>query len=323
MTEPRSHDDVELSVVMPCLDEAETVGACIAKATAWASANGVMAEIVIADNGSTDGSQRIAADLGARVVSVTDQGYGSALMGGITAARGRFVIMGDADGTYDFNHLSGFLERLREGYDLVMGDRFAGGVEPGAMPQLNRLEGNPALTGIGRLFFRSPVRDFPCGLRGFSREAILGLDLRTTGMEFASEMVVKATLNGLQIAEVPTTLARPDATRASHLRPWRDGWRHLRFLLLYSPRWLFLYPGMALMLVGLIAGAWLIPGPRTVGNVTFDVQTLLFASLAVVIGFQSVQFALFSKVFAISEGLLPPDPRLARWFGYVRLETGL
>jgi glycosyltransferase involved in cell wall biosynthesis len=317
-----SHDP-ELSIVMPCLNEAATVGACIDKALAWARSTGVSVEIVVADNGSADGSQRIAIERGARVVQVQERGYGGALMGGIASARGRFVIMGDADDTYDFGDLSPFLERLRAGDDLVMGNRFSGGVERGAMPPLNRYVGNPALTGVGRLLFRSPVGDFHCGLRGFAREAILGLDLRTTGMEFASEMVVKATLRGLRISEVPTTLSRSATERRPHLRPWRDGWRHLRFLFLYSPRWLFLYPGLFLMIAGLLVGGWLIPGPRTIGDVTFDVQTLLFAALAVVVGFQSVQFALFGKVFAISEGLLPEDPRLTAMFRYVTLETGL
>ena len=308
---------------MPCLDEAATVGLCIDKALDWARSEGVSIEIVVADNGSTDGSQRIAAERGARVEHVADRGYGSALMGGIAAARGRFVIMGDADGTYDFGDLSPFLERLRAGDELVMGNRFSGRVERGAMPPLNRYVGNPALTGVGRLLFRSPVGDFHCGLRGFARDAVMSLGLRTTGMEFASEMVVKATLQGLRISEVPTTLSRSPGQREPHLRPWRDGWRHLRFLFLYSPRWLFLYPGLFLMFAGLLVGLWLIPGPRTIGDVTLDVQTLLFAALAVVVGFQSVQFALFSKVFAISEGLLPEDPRLSRLFRYITLETGL
>jgi len=308
---------------MPCLDESETLGICIDKAHGWARSAGVSVEIVVADNGSSDGSQRIAAEHGARVVEVSDRGYGSALSGGIAAAHGRFVIMGDADDTYDFGNLSPFIERLRDGYQLVMGNRFAGGLEPGAMPALNRLVGNPILTRVGRLFFQSPVGDFHCGLRGFSREAIVGLDLRTTGMEFASEMVVKATLKGLRIIEVPTILSRSGRTREPHLRRWRDGWRHLRFLFLYSPRWLFLYPGLFLMVLGFLLGLWLIPGPRTIGDVTFDVQTLLFAGLAFVVGFQSVEFALFSKVFAISEGLLPEDQRLTRLFHYVKLETGL
>jgi Glycosyl transferase family 2 len=325
MSSSRQGEEVppELTIVMPCLDEAETVGVCIDKADRWAASAGVAIEIIIADNGSSDGSRRIATEHGARVVDVPEKGYGSALMGGIAAARGRFVIMGDADDTYDFSNLSPFLDRLREGVELVVGNRFAGGLAPGAMPALNRYVGNPALTGVGRRLFRSPVHDFHCGLRGFARETILGLDLRTTGMEFASEMIVKGTLNGVRIAEVPTTLSPSARTHPPHLRPWRDGWRHLRFLLLYSPRWLFLYPGLLLMLAGVVVGAWLVPAPRTIGGVTFDVQTLLFAALAIVVGFQSVQFALLSKVFAISEGLIPEDPRLASMFRVITLETGL
>jgi glycosyltransferase involved in cell wall biosynthesis len=325
MSAGRRGEDVppELSVVMPCLDESETVGVCIDKAVRWAASAGVVAEIVVADNGSSDGSRQVAAEHGARVVDVPDKGYGSALMGAITAARGRFVIMGDADDTYDFSDLSPFLDKLREGVELVMGNRFEGGLAPGAMPALNRYVGNPVLTGVGRRFFRSPVNDFHCGLRGFSRETILQLDLRTTGMEFASEMIVKATLRGIRIAEVPTTLSPSGRSHPPHLRPWRDGWRHLRFLLLYSPRWLFLYPGLLLMLAGLVVGIWLMPDPRTIGGVTFDVQTLLFAALVFIVGFQAVQFWLFSKVFAISEGLLPDDPRLARVFRVITLETGM
>lgn len=325
MSSSRQGEDLppELTIVMPCLDESETVGVCIDKAKRWAASAGVAIEIVIADNGSSDGSRRIATEHGARVVDVPEKGYGSALMGGIAAARGRFVIMGDADDTYDFSNLSPFLDRLREGVELVVGNRFAGGLAPGAMPALNRYVGNPALTGVGRRLFRSPVHDFHCGLRGFARETIVGLDLRTTGMEFASEMIVKATLHGVRIAEVPTTLSPSARAHPPHLRPWRDGWRHLRFLFLYSPRWLFLYPGLILMFAGVVVGAWLVPAPRTVAGVTFDVQTLLFAALAIVVGFQSVQFALLSKVFAISEGLLPEDPRLARMFRAITLETGL
>jgi hypothetical protein len=244
-------------------------------------------------------------------------------MGGIAAARGKYVIMGDSDDSYDFLNLMPFLAKLREGYELVMGNRFQGGIKPGAMPPLHRYLGNPVLTGVGRLLFRSPCGDFHCGLRGFNRESIQRLDLRTTGMEFASEMVVKATLNKLRLTEVPTTLSPDGRSRPPHLRSWRDGWRHLRFLLMYSPRWLFLYPGLLLMLAGLIAALWLMPGPRVVGTVTFDVQTLLFAAMAMVVGYQAVIFAIFTKVFAISEGLLPEDPRLNRMFQYVTLETGL
>ncbi|HEY0006816.1 MAG TPA: glycosyltransferase family 2 protein [Pyrinomonadaceae bacterium] len=318
--EPRG---LELSIVMPCLNEAETLASCIEKARSSLVEQNVAGEIIIADNGSTDGSQAIAERLGARVIEVSAKGYGSALMGGINAARGRFVIMGDADDSYDFARLWPFIEKLREGYDLVMGNRFKGGIQKGAMRPLHKYLGNPVLTGIGRLFFRSPVGDFHCGLRGFSKAAFERLDLHTTGMEFASEMVVKATLHGMRIAEVPTTLSPDGRSRPPHLRSWRDGWRHLRFLLLYSPRWLFLYPGGLLMLMGLLAGLWLLPGPKTVGGVTFDVHTLFFAAASIVIGFQAIVFAIFTKVFAISEGLLPADARLDKLFCVVTLETGL
>ena len=314
---------MELSIVMPCLNEAETLATCIDKARGFLDRHGIAGEIVIADNGSTDGSQEIAVSRGARVVNVPSKGYGSALMGGIAAARGRYVIMGDADDSYDFTDLMPFVERLRAGDELVMGNRFLGGIEPGAMPPLHKYLGNPVLTWIGRLFFGSPSGDFHCGLRGFDRQAILSLDLQTTGMEFASEMVVRATLQGLRIGEVPTTLSKDGRSRPPHLRSWRDGWRHLRFLLMYSPRWLFLYPGLFLMIVGLLAGAWLLPGPRRIGGVELDIQTLLYAAMAVVIGFQAVIFAVFTKVFVISEGLMPEDPRLNRMFDYITLETGL
>jgi len=231
--------------------------------------------------------------------------------------------MGDADDSYDFTNLMPFLVRLREGFELVMGNRFQGGIKPGAMPSLHRYLGNPVLTGIGRLFFGCPVGDFHCGLRGFSKAAINRLDLKTTGMEFASEMVVKATLHGLRITEVPTTLSPDGRSRPPHLRSWRDGWRHLRFMLVYSPRWLFLYPGLLLMLAGLGAGLWLLPGPQRVGTVTFDVHTLLYSMLAVLIGFQAVLFSVFTKIFAISEGLMPEDQRLNRLFKVVTLEVGL
>ncbi|HVF50336.1 MAG TPA: glycosyltransferase family 2 protein [Pyrinomonadaceae bacterium] len=325
---PDTRDDaeassLELSVVMPCLNEAETLGVCIEKARAALDAHGIAGEILVADNGSTDGSQEIAARMGARVVAVATKGYGAALLGGINAARGRFIIMGDADDSYDFTNLLPFVERLRDGYELVMDNRFQGGIAEGAMPPLHRYLGNPVLTGIGRLFFRSPCSDFHCGLRGFSKEAVLRLDLHTTGMEFASEMVVKATLHKLRMTEVPTTLSPDGRSRAPHLRSWRDGWRHLRFLLLYSPRWLFLYPGALLMLAGLAVMLWLVPAPRRVGNVTLDIHTMLYAALAMVIGFQAVTFAVFTKVFAISEGLLPEDARLQKLFRVVTLETGL
>ncbi len=323
MTPTVPSEQTELSLVMPCLNEAETLAICIGKAQKALREMAVNGEIVVADNGSVDGSPEIAATLGARVVLVPVKGYGSALMGGIAAAQGRFVIIGDADDSYDWGSLTPFLENLRAGCDLVMGNRFAGGIRPGAMPPLHRYLGNPMLTGLGRLFFRSPVRDFHCGMRGFRRDAVLSLDLRTTGMEFASEMVVKATLCQLKIAEIPITLSPDGRSHPPHLRSWRDGWRHLRFLLLYSPRWLFLYPGALLMLLGLSAGLWLVSGPRVVGSVTLDVHTLLYAAMSVVIGFQSIVFAVFTKIFAVSQGLLPDDPRLNRLFTYVTLETGL
>ena len=314
---------VEFSIVMPCLNEAETLATCIQKAKRSLEENNVEGEIIIADNGSTDGSQEIADRLGARVIDIQARGYGNALMGGIAAARGRYIIMGDADDSYDFGSLGPFIAKLREGYDLVMGNRFLGGIKPGAMPPLHRYLGNPVLTTIGRLFFRSPCGDFHCGLRGFSKAAVMNLDLHTTGMEFASEMVVKATLQRIRIAEVPTVLSPDGRSRAPHLRSWRDGWRHLRFLLLYSPRWLFLYPGGLLMLLGLVTMLWLVPGPGVIGGVTFDVHTLLYAAVAIVIGFQSILFAVFTKVFAISAGLLPKDERLDRAFRYLTLEGGL
>jgi glycosyltransferase involved in cell wall biosynthesis len=316
-------DAIEVSVVMPCLNDAESLGICIQQARDALQALRINGEVIVADNGSSDGSQAIARGLGARVIDVPAKGYGSALLGGITAACGRFVIMGDADDSYDFSAIGPFVEKLREGNDLVMGNRFAGGIRPGAMPALHRYLGNPVLSRIGRVFFKSPVGDFHCGLRGIRKAAIERLDLRTTGMEFASEMIVKATLMDLRITEVPTTLSPARRTRQPHLRTWRDGWRHLRFLLVYSPRWLFLYPGAFLMLAGLLVGGWLIPGPRRIGTVGFDVHTLLYAAGAIIIGFQSVVFAFFTKIFAISEGLLPEDPRLTKAFKYITLETGL
>jgi hypothetical protein len=319
----RADGGIEVSVVMPCLDEAETLETCIRKAQGALREHGVAGEIVVADNGSTDGSREIAARAGARVVPVETRGYGAALMGGIQAARGRFVIMADADDSYDFTQLMPFVAQLREGFDLVMGNRFRGGIRPGAMPPLHRYLGNPVLTGIGRLFFNSPCGDFHCGMRGFRRDAVLALDLQTTGMEFASEMVVKATLLGMRVTEVPTTLSPDGRSRPPHLRSWRDGWRHLRFLMLFSPRWLFLYPGALLMLFGVALGAWILPGQRRIGGVAFDVHTLLYAAAAVLIGFQSIAFAVFAKAFAINEGLLPEDPRFTRLATTITLEWGL
>jgi glycosyltransferase involved in cell wall biosynthesis len=296
---------LELTILMPCLNEAETLAVCIEKAQSFLERTGISGEVLISDNGSTDGSQEIARAHGARVVDAPQRGYGAALSAGIASARGRFVIMGDADDSYDFANLDAFVAALRDGAELVMGNRFAGGIAPGAMPWHHRYIGNPVLSFVGRLFFAAPIRDFHCGLRGFSKAAIEGLNLRTTGMEFASEMVVKARLNGLDLREVPTTL-RPDGrSRPPHLRSFRDGWRHLRFLLLFSPRWLFLYPGLALLLVGVIGGALLLRGPLQIGSITFDVHTLIVASLCVIMGVQSVAFAIMSRRFASRYGFIP------------------
>jgi glycosyltransferase involved in cell wall biosynthesis len=314
---------VEVSIIMPCLNEASTLSVCIEKAHAFLKSYDIYGEIIVADNGSTDGSQAIAVEHGAHVVNVPDRGYGAALAGGINAARGKYLIMGDADDSYDFTTLSPFIEKLRDGYDLVMGNRFKGGIKPGAMPKLNRYLGNPVLTGLGRLFFRSPAGDFHCGLRGFSKEAIQRLDLQTTGMEFASEMVVKATLYGLRITEVPTTLSPDGRDRPPHLRRWRDGWRHLRFLLLYSPRWLFLYPGLLFIALGLMGMGILLAGPVTIGATTFDIHTMLYASTSIILGLQAVAFALFSMVFAVNARLLPEDDRIRRVLKVLTLERGL
>ncbi len=314
---------LELTILMPCLNEAETLAACIDKAMGYLARSGVRGEVLIADNGSTDGSQDIARSLGARVVPVSRRGYGAALIAGIEAARGRFVIMGDSDDSYDFTSLDPFVEKLREGHQLVMGNRFLGGIAPGAMPPLHRYLGNPVLTAIGRIFFGSPVRDFHCGLRGFDRESILALGLRSTGMEFASEMVVKATVQKLRLIEVPTTLSPDGRSRPPHLRSWRDGWRHLRFLLAFCPRWLFLLPGIALFALGAAAMALLLPGAASVGGITFDVHTLLYAAGAMVLGFQAMQFWAFTRIYGALDGVVPPDPWLARMTAKGVLEPAL
>lgn len=314
---------LELTILMPCLNEAETIGTCVAKAMGYLARSGVAGEVLIADNGSTDGSQAIAQGLGARVVAVPMRGYGAALITGIEAARGRFVIMGDSDDSYDFTALDPFVAKLREGYALVMGNRFLGGIKPGAMPPLHRYLGNPVLSTIGRVFFGGPVRDFHCGLRGFERDAIRALDLRAPGMEFASEMVVKATVQGLRVTEVPTTLSPDGRSRPPHLRSWRDGWRHLRFLLVFCPRWLFLYPGAGLFLTGLLAMALLLPGPLHLGGVTVDVHSLLYASGAVIMGFQAVQFWVFARIYGAQQGMVPEEKRLTALLERFGLEPAL
>jgi glycosyltransferase involved in cell wall biosynthesis len=313
----------ELTIVMPCLNEAETLGRCITKARQFLREHGIDGEVLIADNGSTDDSQAIATACGARLINVLARGYGSALLSGIRAAHGKYVIMGDSDDSYDFSDLMPFVKSLRQGNQLVMGNRFRGRILPGAMPPLHRYLGNPVLTAVGRLFFRSRCGDFHCGLRGFDRAAILGLDLQAPGMEFASEMIVKATVAKLRVAEVPITLSPDGRSRPPHLRSWRDGWRHLRFLLLFSPRWLFLYPGFAMFVAGLAAMAWLLPSARRLGPITFDIHTLLYASLAIVIGYQSMLFWIFAKIYGMREGVVPQDPWFQTVLKTVTLEIAL
>jgi len=313
----------ELTIVMPCLNEAETLAICIQDALRTLRENGIDGEVIVADNGSIDGSQQISQENGARVVHVPVRGYGAALLAGIKAARTPFILMLDADDSYDVTHAPRFLTELRNGAGLVMGNRFRGGIQPGAMPWLHKYLGNPVLSRIGRVLFSSPTGDFHCGMRAFRKEAFEQMDLRTTGMEFASEMVVKASLLGIPIKEVPTTLKPDGRSRPPHLRTWHDGWRHLRFLMLYSPRWLFLYPGLALMLFGLIVSLWLLPHQRTIGRVQFDADTLIFAMASLLLGFNTVCFAVCAKVFAVTTGLLPETPSFMRWFRYIKLETGL
>jgi glycosyltransferase involved in cell wall biosynthesis len=319
--------DVELTILMPCLNEAETLAVCIRKAQGFLERTGIRGEVLISDNGSTDGSQEIARSLGARVVAAPRRGYGAALITGIESARGRFVIMGDADDSYDFENLEPFVERLRGGADLVMGNRFQGGVAPGAMPPLHRYLGNPVLSFIGQLFFRPNIGDFHCGLRGFNRARILDLGLQTTGMEFASEMVVKSSLARYRIDEVPTTLKKDGRSRPPHLRSWHDGWRHLRFLLLFAPRWLFIYPGLVAFGIGGLAVIVLAFGSIRVGNVGFDVTTMVYATALCIIGYQSLMFAWLTKLYATQEAFLPASPRyraiVARWTAERGLLVGL
>jgi glycosyltransferase involved in cell wall biosynthesis len=314
---------VELTILMPCLNEANTVAACIRAAKQYLASANMDGEVVVADNGSTDGSVEIARAAGARVIEVAQRGYGAALIAGIDSAQGNYVIMGDADCSYDFSRLDGYVARLRSGADLVMGNRFKGGIQPGAMPSLHRYLGNPVLSFVGRLFFRIAIGDFHCGLRGFSRRAIQRLGLVTSGMEFASEMVAKAALANLRVEEVPTTL-RPDGRdRAPHLRTWRDGWRHLRFLLLFCPRWLFLYPGLALLALGLAGFVMLLHGPLTFLSVGLGIHSLLYMAAATILGAQMVQLAVLTKWMGILSGVVPSQPWLRRWAPYLKLENGL
>ncbi|MCK5438836.1 MAG: glycosyltransferase family 2 protein [Gemmatimonadetes bacterium] len=313
----------ELTILMPCLNEAETLGICIQKASDYLTSRRIEAEVLIADNGSTDGSRDIARDLGARVIPVEERGYGNALIAGIGEAQGRYVIMGDADDSYDFTNLDPFIDRLRCGFHLVMGNRFKGGIEKGAMPFLNRYLGNPTLSFVGRLFFGSNTGDFHCGLRGFDKQAIQRLGLKSGGMEFASEMVGKATLKNLRSSEVPTTLSPDGRSRRPHLRRWRDGWRHLRFLLLFSPEWLFLYPGLFFMGLGLVSMIRILMRPVVIGSLSFDVNTLVYCAAAIVGGFQLVVFSIFAKILAMNFDLLPEDHGMRRFQNVLRLEVGV
>jgi glycosyltransferase involved in cell wall biosynthesis len=317
---------LEVSVVMPCLDEADTLQACIEKAQCALFEHNIRGEVIVADNGSTDGSQGIAARLGARVVAVSARGYGNALMGGIAAARGKFIIMGDADDSYDFRDIPRFVDKLRAGYDLVQGCRLPSGggrVLPGAMPFSHRWIGNPLFSWLTRRMFDASIHDVYCGMRGFTKDLFARLNQRCTGMEFATEMIIKASLYGEKIGEVAITL-HPDGRRshAPHLRTIRDGWRTLRFFFMYSPRWLFLMPGSLLIILGLIGYGLAMPG-LTLWGMTLDAHTLLFASLSILCGYQSILFAIFTKAFAIGEGLMPEDKRFTRFFGIINLERGL
>ncbi len=319
-----SEAGLELSVVIPCLNEARTIGACVDQARAMLHSAGLSGEVVVGDNGSTDGSQEIARGKGARVVDVELRGYGAAILGGIAAAQGRYVICGDADMSYDFGHAPRYVEELRKGHDLVMGNRFKGGIARGAMPALHRYLGNPVLTKIGQVFFDAwEIGDFHCGLRAFDKASIEGLSLSCTGMEFASEMVVKAKLHGLKVTEVPTTLAPDGRDRPPHLRTWRDGWRHLRFLLCYSPRWAFLIPGFVCGLIGLVLMLLVLPGPLHVGDVVFDIHTLVYGGGLILVGAQGVFFAVLSKIYTLTQGLTPTTPTATRLFQRITLEHGV
>jgi hypothetical protein len=306
--------DMELTILMPCLNEAETIETCVRKARDYLARSGIVGEVLIADNGSTDGSQRLATALGARVIPIQQRGYGAALLGGIAAARGRYIIMGDADDSYDLSNLDGFVEQLREGSELVMGNRFRGGIETGAMPALHRYLGNPVLSFLGRWLFGTPTGDFHCGLRGFNTEAIRRLGLVTSGMEFASEMVVRSSLANLRISEVPTTLKPDGRSRAPHLKTWSDGWRHLKFLLVYNPRWLFLIPGAVISAISLALVALLATGPVAVGkDMVLDINSFTAACFMLIAGVQIFGFGLLARQYATISGMLPPGQRAA-WF---------
>lgn len=313
---------MRLTILMPCLNEAETLGACIDKAQAWIKRFGISGEVVVADNGSTDGSQALARERGARVVSVPIKGYGAALYQGVLAARGEYIIMGDSDDSYDFSRLDAFIQKLEDGFDLVMGNRFLGGIEPGAMPWKNRWIGNPILSWLGRVLFRCPAKDFHCGLRGFKRDSFIRMDLRSTGMEFASEMVIKANLFGMRIAEVATTLSKDGRSRPPHLRPWRDGWRHLRFMMLFKPLYLFVIPGAITFIISLFLYVLLLQGALQVGSITLDIHTLFYSQSMMILGFLAVAFGVVTRLFGVREGLFIENKRLKKLRTWPVLEFG-
>jgi glycosyltransferase involved in cell wall biosynthesis len=320
----KANEVLELTILLPCLNEAETIETCIDKAKSYLARSDVRGEVLVADNGSTDGSQQLATAKGARLVQVRDRGYGSALRYGILAARGRYIVMGDADDSYDLSHLELFVARLREGYDIVMGNRFQGGIAPGAMPLLHRYLGNPVLSFLGRLFFGVKVGDFHCGLRAFDRERVQALNLHTTGMEFASEMLISAAVRSYRICEVPTTLKKDGRSRPPHLRTWRDGWRHLSFLLMLSPRWLFIYPGLALMLLGICIAVVLFPGPVQIADgIRLDIHTFLVGAIAILIGVQNLSCGLIAQRFAVKYQLLPESKRSSRLLSFLTFDRGL
>jgi len=316
-------NEIELSIVLPCLNEQRTVGVCVAQAKSFLATYSVNGEVLVADNGSTDRSVEIAESQGAIVICVNEKGYGNALKGGFEAARGRFIIMADADESYDLVNLMPFLEKLREGYDLVMGNRFKGGIKKGAMPWHHKYIGNPILSFVGQLFFKTPAKDFHCGLRGFTKDAIEKMNLQTTGMELASEIVIKSSILGMKVCEVPTTLSPDGRDRSPHLRSFRDGWRHLRFLLIYSPRWLFFYPGILFLLVGGVGSLALFFGPVNTALRLFDFHSFILAGMIMMLGLSMLSFASITRVFAYNFGLLPNRPKFFNLFKYFNLEVGL
>ena len=320
---PSLSTEIELSIVLPCLNEERTVGVCVAQARSFLTTQNVKGEVIVADNGSTDDSATIAESNGAIVIHVREKGYGNALKGGFEAARGKFIIMADADESYDLVHLMPFLEKLRQGYDLVMGNRFKGGIKKGAMPWHHKYIGNPILSFVGQLFFKTPAKDFHCGLRGFTKDAVEKMNLQTTGMELASEIVIKSSILGMRVCEVPTSLAPDGRDRPPHLRSFRDGWRHLRFLLIYSPRWLFFYPSIFLLLVGAGASLVLFLGPVNTRLRLFDFHSFILAGTVMILGLSMLSFAAITRVFSYNFGLLPNRPALFNLFKYFTLETGL